>query len=167
MTERKMFTIDLIRLNFRMIFFTFIHTLCGSCIISEDYPKRNCISCLREVVFLKFIVIILWDDFRLSFLTLDYSRVVYPSWDSSTIPDNILCSYQALRRLKERCWPPRLPLTLDFSCVTFTFICMPLWVLDNLRLFLFNEIVFPVFMIKVIFPEFIDNIVCGESFSHT
>jgi hypothetical protein len=96
MTERKMFTIEvLIRLIFRMIFFTFIHTLCGSCIISEDYPKRNCISCLREVVFLKFIVIILWDDFRLSFLTLDYSRVVYPSWDSSTIPDNILCSYQA------------------------------------------------------------------------
>jgi hypothetical protein len=72
-----------------------------------------------------------------------------------------------LRRLKERCWPPRLPLTLDFSCVTFTFICMPLWVLDNLRLFFFNEIVFPVFMIEVVFPEFIDNIVCGESISHT
>jgi hypothetical protein len=43
-----------------------------------------------EVVFPNFIDVILWDDFRISFPTLDHSRVVYPSWDSPTTRKHIV-----------------------------------------------------------------------------
>ena len=63
----------------------------------------------------------------------------------------IICSYQALKRLKERCWLLRLSLTLVFSCVIFTFIFIPLVVLYNLRRLFLNEIAFPVWMREVVF----------------
>ena len=108
------------------------------------------VSCLDEKsLFPKLIDNIVWDEFRISFLTLDLSRVVflpiYPSWVSSTIPEDLLffiiCSYQAWR-LIERCWPPRLPLTLDCSCVALTFIFIPLWVLYNLRILSLTKLYF-------------------------
>jgi hypothetical protein len=58
--ERKMFTIEVSHsLEYScVIFLTFIHTLCGLCEISEDYPEWNCISCLDMKLFFRILLML-------------------------------------------------------------------------------------------------------------
>ena len=85
------------------VIFTFTHTLCGSCIISEDYHNEITVPVwVRDMLFPKSVDIIVCDDFRIFFLTLDHSRVVVPfylpSWDSSIILEDLLFSSFVLIR---------------------------------------------------------------------
>ena len=93
----------LLILDFSCVIFTFTHTLCGSCIISEDYHNEITAPVwIRDMLFPKSIDIIVCDDFRIFFLTLDHSRVVVPfylpSWDSSIILEDLLISSSVLIR---------------------------------------------------------------------
>ena len=81
-------------LVYSCVIFTFIHTLCGSCIISEDYPKRNCISCsgwglfFRNLLILSSVSILEYFFSHLTFLVL-WSLSIYFSWDSSIILEDL------------------------------------------------------------------------------
>ena len=61
---------------------------------------------MREVAFPKFIDKYPRDDFRISLSHLTF-LVLLPFVGLIYYPRQHLCSYQALRRLEERCWPPR------------------------------------------------------------